>query len=172
MGWKKATRNPRYEIPNNPIDLIVTETSTIARPWQLGLRTDVGGLLPRLFFRILKVWWVYSAISTQRFDPSWHLTPRDIAVDNIEQSLILRINIKGSKTDQTKMGLDLYIGKTGNEICPVAAILAYIALSGQDDGPLFRLHDGHCCQDKSLFRDHCQPFRRPTLTVRGMQVTR
>ena len=80
--------------------------------------------------------------SMQQFDPSWHFTPRDISVDSIENPSILKIHLKGSKTDQTKVGLDLYIGRTQNEVCPVAAILAYLALRGQDEGPLFMLSDG------------------------------
>ena len=84
----------------------------------------------------------FTVQSMQQFDPSWHLTPRDISVDSIENPSILKIHLKGSKTDQTKVGLDLYIGRTQNEVCPVAAILAYLALRGQDEGPLFMLSDG------------------------------
>ena len=84
----------------------------------------------------------FTVQSMQQFDASWHLTPRDISVDSIENPSILKIHLKGSKMDQTKIGLDIYIGRTQNEICPVAAILAYLALRGQDDGPLFRLSDG------------------------------
>ena len=38
--------------------------------------------------------------------------------------------------------MDLYVGKTGNELCPVAAILAFLAVRGQDDSPLFKTKDG------------------------------
>ena len=76
----------------------------------------------------------------QQFDVSWHLTLRDISVDSIENP---SIHLKGSKTDQTKIGLNIYIGRMQNKICPVAAILAYLALRGEDDGPLFRFSDGH-----------------------------
>ena len=41
------------------------------------------------------------------------------------------------------MGIDLYVGRTENEICPVSAVLAYLAIKGQDDRPLFKLSDGH-----------------------------
>ena len=70
----------------------------------------------------------------QQFDGSWHLTPRDISVDSIKNPFILKIHLKASKTDQTKVGLDLYICRTHNEISLVAAILAYLALRGQDMG--------------------------------------
>ncbi len=34
------------------------------------------------------------------------------------------------------------MGRTGNELCPVAAVLAYMALRGPGSGPLFRFQDG------------------------------
>ena len=84
----------------------------------------------------------FTVQSMQQFDASWHLTPQDISVDSIVNPAILKIHLKGSKTDQTKIGLDLFVGRTHNEICPVAAMLAYLAVRGQDEGPLFKLSDG------------------------------
>ena len=61
----------------------------------------------------------------------------------------MRIHLKHSKTDQERVGIDLYVGRTDNELCPVAAMLAYLVVRGQDDGPLFRLRDG-----RPLSREH------------------
>ena len=38
--------------------------------------------------------------------------------------------------------MDLFVGKTENELCPVAAILAFLAVRGQDDTPLFKTKEG------------------------------
>ena len=35
-----------------------------------------------------------------------------------------------------------YVGKTGNELCPVAAITAYLAIRGTTSGPFFYFEDG------------------------------
>ena len=45
--------------------------------------------------------------SSRQFDPTCHLTPQDIAVDNVQQPAVMKIRIKASKTDQTKISIDL-----------------------------------------------------------------
>ena len=37
----------------------------------------------------------------------------------------------------------VYVGRTDNDLCPVVAILAYIACRGTDSGFFFRFKDGH-----------------------------
>ena len=69
------------------------------------------------------------------FDPPQHLTYADIAVDNLANPKHLQVNIKQSKTDTFRMGAKIWIGKTGGDFCPVAAVLAYM-------GPLFHFQDG------------------------------
>ena len=76
------------------------------------------------------------------FDPSWHLTPKDIAVDNPQQPTYIQVLIKGSKTDQMCQGVRLYVGMTNNDLCPVSAVLTYLVCRGIDDGPLFCTEDG------------------------------
>ena len=36
----------------------------------------------------------------------------------------------------------VYVGKTGNELCLVAAIMAYLAIRGTTSGPFFLFEDG------------------------------
>ena len=76
------------------------------------------------------------------FDPAKHLSPTDVAVDNIANPSIMRIRLKSSKTDQTRAGIDLFVGRTHNPLCPVVAMLRYLALRGFQQGPLFRWSDG------------------------------
>ena len=38
--------------------------------------------------------------------------------------------IKQSKMDQERKGVTIVIGKTGDDICPVSALLSYLALRG------------------------------------------
>ena len=76
------------------------------------------------------------------FDPSQHLTYADIAVDNLVNPKHLKVNIKQSKMDPFRMGTKIWIGKTGGNLCPVAAVLVYMALRSPGKGPLFDFQDG------------------------------
>ena len=40
---------------------------------------------------------------------------------------MLRVKLKCSKTDQFGKGVEVYVGRTGCPLCPVAATLAYMA---------------------------------------------
>ena len=55
---------------------------------------------------------------------------------------LLRVKIKQFKTDPFRKGVTLTLGKTGNFLCPVEAILPYLAIRGPRPGPLFILSDG------------------------------
>ena len=78
--------------------------------------------------------------SDQGFDQAVHLTRMDI--DNHVAPCTLWVQLKQSKTDRFRQGIFLFVGKTESDICSVAAMLAYLAVKGKRDGPLFRYHDG------------------------------
>ena len=80
--------------------------------------------------------------SDNGYDQNQHLSFQDIAVDNPENPSYLRVSLKQSKTDPFREGVDIIIGRTGGPLCPVAAVLAYMALRGPGSGPLFRFRDG------------------------------
>jgi hypothetical protein len=50
---------------------------------------------------------------------------------------MVKIHLKQSKTDQLGRGVDIVVGRTDSDLCPVAAILAYIAARGNRQGPFF-----------------------------------
>ena len=68
---------------------------------------------------------------------SKHLGWGDVCVDSIFSPSLLRVHLKVSKCDQFGSGADIYIGKTSDEICPVAACLSYMQLRGHQAGPFF-----------------------------------
>ena len=76
------------------------------------------------------------------FDNSTHLSPQDIAIDCRHSPSMIKVRIKQSKTDPFLQGVDLYLGKTDKDICPVRAILPYLALRSNRPGPLFMGTDG------------------------------
>ena len=79
--------------------------------------------------------------SDTEYDPSTHLSFSDIAVDAHLNTSSISVRIKASKTDPFRQGITIYLGSTHTAICPVNAILAYIAVRGTDHGPLFYFSD-------------------------------
>ena len=78
----------------------------------------------------------------QNFDAKLHLSVLDLAVDNPINPSVLQIYLKRSKTDQFHKGTNVCIGRTGDDLCPVAALMAYLAVRGMKQGPLFQMKDG------------------------------
>ena len=76
------------------------------------------------------------------FDLGWHLTSVDGQLDNLQQPCLIQQSLKGSKTDQAWQGIRLFVGRTNNELCPVATMLSFLAVRGFDHGPLFWTSDG------------------------------
>ena len=104
--------------------------------------------------------------------PSWRayssdrLSPRDVSVDSREAPTVLSIYLRHSKTDPFGNGVTIYLGRTGHEICPVAALLGYLVLRGQQPGPLFLLSDG-----TPLSKDRLIADVRLTLSRRGVDTS-
>ena len=79
------------------------------------------------------------------FDSSVHPTRDDIAVDNTHSPSIMRVSIKQSKTDPFPRGVNLFMGRTSTELCPVSAMLNYLVVRARVMA--------HClCSETSDFR--------------------
>ena len=52
------------------------------------------------------------------------------------------MHLKSSKPDPFRKGVQLYLGKTGTNLCPVTAMVAYLCVRGMAPGPLFIFADG------------------------------
>ena len=72
--------------------------------------------------------------SREDFDPS---VASDIAVDRHQSPTLVRVRLKQSKTDPFRHGVDVYLGRTDADLCPVAALLAYMAVRPHLTGLLF-----------------------------------
>ena len=82
-------------------------------------------------------------IPTQHsYDPEVPLSIDDLAVDSIVTPSLIKITIRQSKTDPFQEGVDLYLGRTDMEICPVQAMSPYLGVHGSKAGPLFITSDG------------------------------
>jgi integrase len=98
------------------------------------------------FFRSGKL----TSPSEVRCDSTEHLTFADIAVNDRDSPTILRVHLKASKTDPFRSGVDVFVGKTGNDLCPVLAMVNYLAKRGSRDGALFAYQDGRFLIRESL----------------------
>ena len=76
------------------------------------------------------------------YDPEAHLSIGDVAIDSTSSPSTIQVTIKQSKTDPFRQGVQLHLGKTGTDICPVYVILPYLAIRGPKPGPLFVFADG------------------------------
>ena len=84
----------------------------------------------------------FTVPSDSGYDPAVHLSKGDIALDNPRTPTMVRITIKQSKTDLFRKGINLFLGKTSTELCPVTALLNYLVVRGKRKGPLFIFEDG------------------------------
>ena len=85
-----------------------------------------------VFFRVGEI----TVPTDNSYDASRHLNFQDLAVDN-------QLNpFKYSKTDQLGSGLDIILGRTYQDICPVATAMACLAVRRDGEGPLFKFADG------------------------------
>ena len=103
--------------------------------------------------------------SGSTYDSNIHLSVGDVAVDNVEDPKMVQISLRHSKTDQFGQGSKIYLGRTKNDLCPVAAILAYLALRGNIQGPLFRFQNG-----SALTKDHFITAVREVLQTTGIEA--
>ena len=84
------------------------------------------------FFASFRVWEL--TVSEQGYNASVHLRVGDVAIDDPVSPSFLHITIKQSKTDPFWKGVDLYVGRTETNLCPVAAILGYLRCRGMARG--------------------------------------
>ena len=76
------------------------------------------------------------------FNDRDHLTFADVLVDTPTNLQQLHILLKRSKTDQAGKGAIVGIGRTGGQLCPVAAVFSWMVRRGNAPGPLFHFQDG------------------------------
>jgi len=84
------------------------------------------------------------------YDPLVHLSLQDVTLDNIKNPSMVYVQIKASKTDPFRKGTTVCLAKTDNNLCPVQALLPYLALRGTNPGPLFIMED-HTYLTRSKF---------------------
>jgi len=88
----------------------------------------------------------------------------DVAVDDHRSPSMVKIHLRRSKTDQFCRDVDVYMGSTGDALCPVTPLLAYLAVKRGEYGPLFHSKNG-----RSLTREIFTNKMRAALSVLGYE---
>ena len=104
-----------------------------------------------------------SSIAQLIYCPQSHLSMNDASDDRTGRPEIIHLTLKVSKTDPFRKGVTISVDRTGKPLCPVVAELAYLAVQGDQDGPLFQHHDRRSLT-KATFVDQV----RRTLTPAGV----
>ncbi len=94
------------------------------------------------------------------------LSLADISIDSRDNPQVLIVLLRHSKTDPFGAGVHLYFGRTGDILCPVAAMLGYLALRPASAGPLFLFEDG-----TPLSRPRLVACLREALAQAGIDTT-
>ena len=137
-GIKKAQAGSRQPATRRPITLTILT----------GIRAKLLSQ-PRCFSNIMT--WAacclaffgflrsskFTVPSQYEYDGSVHLSVQDISIDSRSAPRMIRVRINQSKT-----GVDIYLGRTDTDICPVKAIPPYLAIRKNCPGPLFIQEDG------------------------------
>ena len=103
--------------------------------------------------------------SAKEYDPGAHLSFGDVTLDSCENPTLAQINIKASKTDPFRKGVSIFIGQTNNDLCPIAALAAYLAFRGARPGPFFQF-----CNGRPLTRESFVTRVRDSLQAAGINI--
>ena len=80
------------------------------------------------------------------------LSPEDVTVDSHVSPSHIAVFLKRSKNDPFTAGTFLYLGITGDVLCPVSSMLGYLAIRPTKQGPLFIFEDGSSLSRPSLIQ--------------------
>ena len=100
------------------------------------------------------------------YDSSVHLSLQDVSLDSRTTPTIVWLMIKQSKTDLFRKGVKLCLGRTDAVVCPVKALLTYLAIRGNSPGCLFLFKD-----QTPLTRTRFKTLLSATLRTAGLDDT-
>ena len=90
------------------------------------------------FFRLGEI----TAQTASVFNERVHLAWGDMAADDASPPASVRVGLKWSKCDQVGAGVDVYVGRTGTDVCPVTLTLQYVSERGHSAGAFYIRRNG------------------------------
>ena len=141
----RSTQSRRGQQPRPRLPITPTILAKLRQVWERA-RHDHNNIMlwaacTTCFFGFLRSGEI-AAPTARMIDPTSHLTVHNITVDNASHPQVVRVHIKASKTDPFRKGVHVFLGRTADPLCPVAALLAYMAIRGRAPGPLFIMAHG------------------------------
>ena len=112
----------------------------------------------------------FTCPSQERFDSSSMLAVGDISVDSHTNPRCLSVKLKRSKCDPFGAGVLVHVGRTFLPLCPVAAVLSYLAVRPSSPGPFFIYEDGTPLSRDRLSASFALALRSAGLNIRGYIV--
>ena len=109
----------------------------------------------------------FTCPSQERFDSSSMLAVGDISVDSHTNPRCLSVKLKRSKCDPFGARVLVHVGRTFLPLCPVAAVLSYLAVRPSSPGPLFIYEDGTPLSRDRLSASFALALRSAGLNDRG-----
>ena len=109
--------------------------------------------------------------SVAAFDSSVHLTPQDVSVDSRVTPSVVRIHVKQSKTDPFRQDVNMFMGRPKKELCPVAALLSYMALRGNTQGSYFSTTMARHSRAIGWSEKFSGRSQKPDVTAQALQAT-
>ena len=129
---------PRLRLPITPDVLRILKTAWLQKGDHDGIMLWAAACTG--FFGFLRAGEFTSPTSS--YDPAVHLSLSDIAVDSHSHPTLVRLRIKQSKTDPFRQGTDVFLGATGQDICPLRAMANFLAIRSPAPDPLFVFGSG------------------------------
>ena len=142
-GIKKhqaSTHSPRIRLPIT-IQILHSIRRLLSQKPRSHANTMLWAACSLAFFGFLRVS-EFTILQEGLYDSSCHLSLQDIAIDSRDTPRLLQVVLKQSKMDPFRQGVTLYVGATDCTICPIKAVLSYLAIRGGHTGPLFITQSG------------------------------
>ena len=105
------------------------------------------------------------------YDSSTHLSFADISTDGRLPPDIIQVKIKASKTDPFRQGVSVYIGRSKGSLCPVSALLSYLAIRGDKQAFFSSFMMVPPSQKIDLYQSSVTSLDKQASTTRIMLVT-
>lgn len=99
-------------------------------------RIVLGAILSTAFFRFFRLGKLLVS-SEGSFDPALHLAWGDVAVNNRRNPQMIQVHLNKLKYDQFGKGSDIILGRTHTPTCPVSALVSYLEIHQDSQGPFF-----------------------------------
>ena len=91
----------------------------------------------------------------------------EVAINSRSAPSAIRIRLRRAKTDPFGRGVDIFLGVSGTAVCPVSALLRYLAVRPLGEGHLFVWEDG-----RPLTRSAFVTRLRRGLQAAGLEMSR